>query len=109
MSRGPPPGPGTPTLSTARPLITAPPAQEDDKVRELVTLHGPKKWSLIAAELPGRIGKQCRERWAKPPPFPLRPRERYERGAVSVRKGVLICLGSRLPQVAQPPQPRYQE
>ena len=37
-------------------------AQEDDKVRELVTLHGPKKWSLIASNLPGRIGKQCRER-----------------------------------------------
>lgn len=25
--------------------------------------HGPKKWSLIAEHLPGRIGKQCRERW----------------------------------------------
>jgi hypothetical protein len=24
---------------------------------------GPKKWSSIAHELPGRIGKQCRERW----------------------------------------------
>ena len=24
--------------------------------------HGPKKWSLIASFLPGRIGKQCRER-----------------------------------------------
>jgi myb proto-oncogene protein len=24
---------------------------------------GPKKWSVIAQELPGRIGKQCRERW----------------------------------------------
>jgi len=24
---------------------------------------GPKKWSLIASNLPGRIGKQCRERW----------------------------------------------
>lgn len=25
--------------------------------------HGAKKWSLIAQHLPGRIGKQCRERW----------------------------------------------
>jgi hypothetical protein len=32
-------------------------------LRELVTLKGPKKWSTIANELPGRIGKQCRERW----------------------------------------------
>lgn len=38
-------------------------AQEDAKVIELVQKHGPKKWSLIAANLPGRIGKQCRERW----------------------------------------------
>ena len=26
-------------------------------------VYGAKKWSKIAAELPGRIGKQCRERW----------------------------------------------
>ena len=24
---------------------------------------GPRKWSTIASHLPGRIGKQCRERW----------------------------------------------
>ena len=24
---------------------------------------GAKKWSVIATHLPGRIGKQCRERW----------------------------------------------
>eukprot|EP01040_Poterioochromonas_malhamensis_P017426 gene17426-20021_t len=38
-------------------------AEEDQKLRELVLLKGPKKWSTIANELPGRIGKQCRERW----------------------------------------------
>jgi len=37
--------------------------EEDQKVRELVKMHGAKKWSLIASHLPGRIGKQCRERW----------------------------------------------
>lgn len=30
---------------------------------ELVAKFGAKKWSLIAQHLPGRIGKQCRERW----------------------------------------------
>ncbi len=25
--------------------------------------YGPKRWTLIAKHLPGRIGKQCRERW----------------------------------------------
>ena len=36
---------------------------EDRKVVELVKKYGAKKWSLIASNLPGRIGKQCRERW----------------------------------------------
>jgi len=36
---------------------------EDEKVVELVAIHGPKKWTLIASHLEGRIGKQCRERW----------------------------------------------
>lgn len=30
---------------------------------ELVGKHGPQKWTFIASHLPGRIGKQCRERW----------------------------------------------
>jgi len=37
--------------------------EEDSKVREMVTKYGAKKWSLIAEQLPGRIGKQARERW----------------------------------------------
>lgn len=37
--------------------------EEDDHLRKLVEKFGAKKWSQIAQELPGRIGKQCRERW----------------------------------------------
>ncbi|XP_077257203.1 proto-oncogene like protein Myb isoform X1 [Temnothorax americanus] len=37
--------------------------EEDEKVVELVDKYGPKKWTLIAKHLKGRIGKQCRERW----------------------------------------------
>ncbi|KAG9441066.1 hypothetical protein H6P81_016920 [Aristolochia fimbriata] len=37
--------------------------EEDDQIIELVAKHGSKKWSIIAKSLPGRIGKQCRERW----------------------------------------------
>ncbi|KAL6528693.1 Transcription factor myb3r-5 [Orobanche minor] len=37
--------------------------EEDEKIRELVAKYGPTKWSVIARSLPGRIGKQCRERW----------------------------------------------
>ncbi|KAI0561997.1 Myb-like transcription factor [Gracilaria domingensis] len=36
---------------------------EDDTITRLVGTLGANKWSLIAKQLPGRIGKQCRERW----------------------------------------------
>ena len=36
---------------------------EDQRLCELVKEFGPKRWSLIANNLVGRIGKQCRERW----------------------------------------------
>ncbi|KAF7810180.1 Transcription factor MYB3R-5 [Senna tora] len=37
--------------------------EEDDCLIELVRKYGCKTWSVIAKSLPGRIGKQCRERW----------------------------------------------
>ncbi|XP_026662390.2 transcription factor MYB3R-2-like [Phoenix dactylifera] len=37
--------------------------EEDNLIIQLVEKHGCKKWSVIAKSLPGRIGKQCRERW----------------------------------------------
>lgn len=30
---------------------------------QMVQQMGLGKWSVIASHLPGRIGKQCRERW----------------------------------------------
>ena len=37
--------------------------EEDLLVIRLVEINGPQKWTHIAEHLPGRIGKQCRERW----------------------------------------------
>jgi hypothetical protein len=37
--------------------------EEDALVVQLVAEHGQKKWSFIARQLQGRLGKQCRERW----------------------------------------------
>ncbi|KAI9181411.1 hypothetical protein LWI28_014734 [Acer negundo] len=37
--------------------------EEDDLLVELVREQGNKKWSEISKRFPGRIGKQCRERW----------------------------------------------
>ncbi|KAM3924004.1 myb-related protein B [Leptodactylus fuscus] len=37
--------------------------EEDEKVIELVKKYGTKHWTLIAKQLKGRLGKQCRERW----------------------------------------------
>eukprot|EP00826_Nyctotherus_ovalis_P065283 TRINITY_DN9592_c0_g1_i1.p1 TRINITY_DN9592_c0_g1~~TRINITY_DN9592_c0_g1_i1.p1 ORF type:complete len:392 (-),score=131.54 TRINITY_DN9592_c0_g1_i1:382-1557(-) len=37
--------------------------EEDNIVIKLVAENGPQKWTHVAEHLPGRIGKQCRERW----------------------------------------------
>ncbi|EAZ03361.1 hypothetical protein OsI_25500 [Oryza sativa Indica Group] len=37
--------------------------EEDEVLRQMVQHHGDRKWAEIAKSLPGRIGKQCRERW----------------------------------------------
>ena len=37
--------------------------EEDDIVIKLVADNGAQKWTHVAEHLPGRIGKQCRERW----------------------------------------------
>nr|GFA69977.1 myb-related protein B-like [Tanacetum cinerariifolium] len=37
--------------------------EEDDHITKLVEANGCMKWSVIAKDLPGWIGKQCRERW----------------------------------------------
>ena len=45
-------------------LIKGPWTEEEDNiVLKLVAENGPQKWTHIAEHLPGRIGKQCRERW----------------------------------------------
>jgi myb proto-oncogene protein len=40
--------------------------EEDEIVIEMVKRYGPRNWSAIAQHLPGRIGKQCRERYFLP-------------------------------------------
>lgn len=36
---------------------------EDEQLRKLVKKYGTKRWRAIASEIPGRLPKQCRERW----------------------------------------------
>lgn len=37
--------------------------EEDDLLRQLVSRHGARNWSLISKSIPGRSGKSCRLRW----------------------------------------------
>jgi hypothetical protein len=37
--------------------------QEDEAIMAHVSQFGPRSWAQLANRLPGRIGKQCRERW----------------------------------------------
>lgn len=38
-------------------------ADEDRKIISWVSENGPHKWTVLAEKMPGRIAKQCRERW----------------------------------------------
>ncbi|KAH8050614.1 RNA polymerase II transcription regulator recruiting protein [Aureococcus anophagefferens] len=69
--------------------------EEDNKVIELVSKLGAKKWSTIASHLPGRIGKQCRERWHNHL-NPARPRRRRRsRAPRDIRTPALFKIGRR--------------
>lgn len=37
--------------------------EQDCRLVALVAANGPKQWESISREIPGRTGKQCRERW----------------------------------------------
>ena len=37
--------------------------EEDQKIFQWVASNGPSKWGILAEQIPGRIAKQCRERW----------------------------------------------
>lgn len=37
--------------------------EEDNLLTAIVKQMGPRKWNSIAEHIPGRTGKQCRERW----------------------------------------------
>ena len=37
--------------------------EEDETIIQFISINGDKDWSKLAILLPGRIGKQCRERW----------------------------------------------
>jgi hypothetical protein len=37
--------------------------EEDDVLCQQVEEHGAANWNTLATALPGRTGKQCRERW----------------------------------------------
>lgn len=37
--------------------------EEDEHLKQLVEKYGCKKWEMIATEMPGRTGRQCRDRY----------------------------------------------
>lgn len=37
--------------------------EEDEELKKLVALNGARKWKSIASHIPGRTGRQCRDRY----------------------------------------------
>lgn len=37
--------------------------EEDEALKAAVKIHGTKSWAVVSTRVPGRTGKQCRERW----------------------------------------------
>ena len=72
---------------------------EDEIVIELVQRFGPKKWSQIAAQLPGRIGKQCRERCLG----------RFDSLNLCIEHAHVDRMDESCHQVAQPSDSRHQK
>jgi len=75
-------------------------AEEDELLTRAVQDVGPKKWSAIALEVPGRSGKQCRLRWCNQ----IDPSIKHE--AWSEQEDAVILrahstLGSRWTEIAK--------
>jgi len=74
--------------------------EEDDLLARIVKKGGPRNWTRVAMNLPGRIGKQCRERWHHHlNPEVVKKRWTYDEDLKIL--GLFRKLGSRWSEIAR--------
>jgi len=75
-------------------------AEEDTMLQVAVEALGPKRWSAIALEVPGRTGKQCRLRWCNQIDPAIRHDAWTEQEDAIIMRGH-ATLGSRWTEIAK--------
>ena len=81
-------------------------AAEDEILADIIAQHGAQRWSSVAQHLPGRMGKQCRERCATHSCTPRRARKRRVRAVVRADPAHSTHAHAHPLRAHAPPPPR---
>jgi hypothetical protein len=74
--------------------------EEDQIIAGWVAKNGPSRWASLAAQLPGRISKQCRERWCNHL-NPAVSRDPWQESEDAILVAALAQIGPKWAEIAR--------